>query len=184
MGKCNLATSLTGEESHGWFSDILITGRFKTMCTLFLLMNFKNYYKLSPQISLEFWLKLPYNFSLPGDREGGVRTVSNIKPSYLRASFVSPNSCDFMHVSQGRSLAFATFLQKNILFIIFRHRRREGERKGESELHAPNWGPSRQPRHVPLLGIEPVTLWFAGWCSVHWATPARVSFGHFWSTFL
>ena len=36
------------------------------------------------------------------------------------------------------------------------------------------WGPGRQPRHVPWLGIEPVTFWFTGWCSIHWATPARV----------
>ena len=25
------------------------------------------------------------------------------------------------------------------------------------------WGPGPQPRHVPWLGIEPATLWFAGW---------------------
>ena len=30
-----------------------------------------------------------------------------------------------------------------------------------------------QPRHVPWLGINLETLWFAGWCSIHWATPAR-----------
>ena len=23
------------------------------------------------------------------------------------------------------------------------------------------------------LGIKPATFWFAGWCSIHWATPAR-----------
>ena len=28
-------------------------------------------------------------------------------------------------------------------------------------------GPGLQPRHVPQLGIEPVTLWFAGLRSVH-----------------
>ena len=38
---------------------------------------------------------------------------------------------------------------------------------------APYWGPGPQPRHVPWLGIELVTLWFTGWCSIHWATPAR-----------
>ena len=32
---------------------------------------------------------------------------------------------------------------------------------------APYWGPGLQPRHVPRLGIEPVTLWFTGWCTVH-----------------
>ena len=36
--------------------------------------------------------------------------------------------------------------------------------------HDPYWGPGVQPRHVPWLGIEPVTLGFAGWHSIHWAT--------------
>ena len=39
--------------------------------------------------------------------------------------------------------------------------------------HAPYWGPGLQPRHVPWLGIEPATPWFAGWSFIHWATPAR-----------
>ena len=39
-------------------------------------------------------------------------------------------------------------------------------------LHTPYWGPGPPPRHVPWLGIEPVTLW--GWHSIHWATLARV----------
>ena len=39
--------------------------------------------------------------------------------------------------------------------------------------HTPHWGPGPAPRHVPCLGVEPVTLLFAGWCSVHGATPAR-----------
>ena len=50
-------------------------------------------------------------------------------------------------------------------------------------LHAPYWGPGPQPRHVPWLGIKPATLWFAGWCSIHWAIPARacsLNFSHFW----
>ena len=29
-------------------------------------------------------------------------------------------------------------------------------------FHTPYWGPGLQPRHVPQLGIKPVTLWFAG----------------------
>ena len=28
-------------------------------------------------------------------------------------------------------------------------------------------------RHVPWLGIEPVTFLSTGWCSIHWTTPAR-----------
>ena len=37
----------------------------------------------------------------------------------------------------------------------------------------PYWGPGHQPRHVPWLGIKPARLWFTGWYSIHWATPAR-----------
>ena len=36
---------------------------------------------------------------------------------------------------------------------------------------APYWGPGLQPRHVPWLGTELVTLWLEG--QYHWATPAR-----------
>ena len=42
---------------------------------------------------------------------------------------------------------------------------------------APKWGPGLQPRHVPWLRIELVTLWFTGWHSIHWATPARAKKG-------
>ena len=54
---------------------------------------------------------------------------------------------------------------------LFRERGREGEREGEKHpceretsisclSHTPNWGPGLQPRHVPWLGIEPVTFLF------------------------
>ena len=56
----------------------------------------------------------------------------------------------------------------------------KGERKRGKETsmcgclsRAPYWGPGPLPRHVPWLGIEPVTLCFAGGHSIHWATPAR-----------
>ena len=39
--------------------------------------------------------------------------------------------------------------------------------------HAPNQGPSLQSKNVPWWGVEPVTFWFAGQCSVLGATPAR-----------
>ena len=57
---------------------------------------------------------------------------------------------------------------------------RKGGRRRQRETsvcgcfsHAPYWGPGPQHQHVPRLGIEPATLWFAGWCSIHRATPAR-----------
>ena len=54
--------------------------------------------------------------------------------------------------------------------------RGEGREK-ERERNISVWLPlGPPPRHVPWLGIEPETLWFAGWFSVHWATTARGSF--------
>ena len=73
------------------------------------------------------------------------------------------------------------FLRFNLF--IFRQWGREGEREGEkhqcvvaSHLPAPpltHWGPGPQPRHVPWLGIELVTIRFTGWHSVHRATLVR-----------
>ena len=75
------------------------------------------------------------------------------------------------------------FINFIILFylFIFRERGREGEREGEKHqcvvpLARPLLGAGRsglQPGHVPWLGIKPVTLWFTGQHSIHWATPAR-----------
>ena len=68
-----------------------------------------------------------------------------------------------------------------IFLFILRERGREGEKEGEKHQcvvasHAPPTGDlAWQPRHVLWLGIEPATLWFAGWHSIHWTTPARVS---------
>ena len=39
--------------------------------------------------------------------------------------------------------------------------------------HTPYQGFGPQPKHVPWLGIELVTLWFAGWHSICRATPTR-----------
>ena len=53
-----------------------------------------------------------------------------------------------------------------ILFICFqREGKRRRKRGRETSIcgclsHTPYWGPGLQPRHVPWLGIEPVTLWF------------------------
>ena len=74
-------------------------------------------------------------------------------------------------------LGHLLFFLRFYLFI-FRERGKEGEREISMcgcLSHAPYWGPGLQPRHVPWLGIKPVNLWFAGWCSIHWATPARAA---------
>ena len=69
--------------------------------------------------------------------------------------------------------SFVSFFK--IYLLIFRERRREGEREREKHQclsRIPCGGFGLQPRHVPWLGIELGTLWFSGWCSVHRATPA------------
>ena len=74
-----------------------------------------------------------------------------------------------------------SFLKKKKFYLfIFRKMGREGEKhwcvRDTSTgclSHTPNQGPGLQPRHVHWLGIEPATLWFSGWCSIHWVTPAR-----------
>ena len=61
-------------------------------------------------------------------------------------------------------------------FYLFIFREKEGRRKRADKhqiLARPKWGPGLQPRHVAWLGIKPVTFQFAGWHSIHWATPAR-----------
>ena len=62
---------------------------------------------------------------------------------------------------------------------------RKGGREREGEKHqcvvasyAPPRGPGPQPRHVPQLGIEPVTHCFTGRHSLHRAMPARAQ--NFW----
>ena len=71
------------------------------------------------------------------------------------------------------------FIFKDFVYFILE---RGGERKRGRETsmcdclsHAPYGGLDLQPKHVPWLGIEPVTPWFAGWRSIHSATPARTS---------
>ena len=61
--------------------------------------------------------------------------------------------------------------------------RGEGKEKGRETTcgwlsHAPYWGPGPQRRHVPWLGIKPLTLWFTAPHPIHWATPARADSFH------
>ena len=52
------------------------------------------------------------------------------------------------------------------LKLLKRNRKRRRKRRRETSMCgclsvAPHWGPGLQPRHVPWLGIEPTTLYFA-----------------------
>ena len=75
------------------------------------------------------------------------------------------------------------FLRFFILFI-FRQREREGEREGEKHqcVVASPVPPTGDLAHnsgtcPAWLGIKPATLWFTGWCLIHWATTARAHDG-------
>ena len=67
-----------------------------------------------------------------------------------------------------RSLLF--YLKDFIYLFLERGGGREKERETSMHgclSHAPYWGPDPQPRHVPRLGIELVTLWFTGQQSIN-----------------
>ena len=80
------------------------------------------------------------------------------------------------HGVQLRTIVFFFFLR--FYLFIFREKGREGKKRSKTSmcaclLQASYWGHSLQPSHVPWLGIQPVTLWFPGPLSIHWATIAR-----------
>ena len=86
---------------------------------------------------------------------------------------------------QVKIICLMSFYFFNLYLFIFSQRGREGEREGEKHqcLVAsckPHTGkPGLQPRHVPQLGIELATIWFAGQRSIHRATPAGVYLPNF-----
>ena len=79
------------------------------------------------------------------------------------------------------TLALTSFSSMGFFLIIYLLIFRKSGRKEGRETsigcpsHAPYWGPGPQPRHVPWLEIKPATLWFTGWYSIHWATPAGLT---------
>ena len=65
--------------------------------------------------------------------------------------------------SKARGYVLLKFYFLRIYLFIFREREK-GREKGREKtsvsclLHAPSWGPSPQPRHVPQLGIKPANF--------------------------
>ena len=76
---------------------------------------------------------------------------------------------------QQNSVKFFNFFK----FYLFLERWERKEKKRNINvwlpLIHPYWGRVLQPKHVPWLGIELVTLWFTGQHLIHRATPARAS---------
>ena len=75
-----------------------------------------------------------------------------------------------------------TLFKKKDFMYLFLEGKGERKRRRETSMSGclsctPSWGPGLQLRHVPWLGIEPVTLWFTGLYSIHWVTPARATYG-------
>ena len=88
-------------------------------------------------------------------------------------------SWTLIYVSYRNSWAIQILPNFKKYFIYLFLREGKGGRKKETSTmcaclsHTPYWGPGLQLRHVPCLEIELATLWFSGWHSTHWATPAR-----------
>ena len=80
------------------------------------------------------------------------------------------------HVSHNGQAHFNHF-KKNDFIYLFLDGGESREKERERNINwlplapAPIEGPAPQPRHVPWLGMEPVTFRFAGWCLTNWATP-------------
>ena len=77
-----------------------------------------------------------------------------------------------------------TFFLKKRFYLFFREVKGGRKRRREISMSGclsctPYWGLRSQPRHVPWLGIEPVTLWFSGRHSIHWTIPARAVYNLF-----
>ena len=94
--------------------------------------------------------------------------VTGFLNSHFKTLFRSVNILKFRTIHSFIKLFFF-FLR--FLKFIFRGKGREGEREGEKHqcvvaFSTPptgaHWGPGPQARHVPWLGIEPVTLCFSG----------------------
>ena len=84
-------------------------------------------------------------------------------------------------INTGWPLGHGLFFFLDFIYLFSeRGEGRDNEGKKNTNVWLPltcplNWGPGPQPRHVPWVGIELATLWFAGRRSVHWGTPAKAT---------
>ena len=115
-----------------------------------------------------------------GERKGRSKTLTKFCTTPTRDLACNPGMCPNQELSQwpvglqarvqpteshqpGQECVFLFFVFRFYLFL-----EREVKEKGRETSMcgciswAPYWGPGPQPRHVPWLGMEPVTLSFAG----------------------
>ena len=76
----------------------------------------------------------------------------------IRVSILNLSSGYTSFLKSSLKTYYGLFFRRFCLFI-FREREREGKREGNINVWLPL---TRPPRHVPWLGVEPVTLWFVG----------------------
>ena len=75
---------------------------------------------------------------------------------------------------------FRKFHLKKYFIFLFLERQEGREKEMEKNINVwlplacPMLGTWTATQACALLTEKLVTLWFAGWCSIHWATPARV----------
>ena len=103
------------------------------------------------------------------------------QPCYSHRTFLS----GWEILSIYLSIYHLSFFKDFIYLFLEREEGRENER--ERNIHVrekywlvafcryPSWGPNPQPGHMPWLGIEPVTVHFAGRHPTNAATPARAT---------
>ena len=104
--------------------------------------------------------------------------MSHFLPLVISYFMIFSLQAELLSFPSGFPFIFLRFY----FYLLFFREGKGGRKRGRETStcvclsRAPYWGPGPQPRHVPWLGIELMTLWFAGWCSIHWATPARARF--------
>ena len=121
---------------------------------------------------------------LPQEHWNWILGMARTRSVWLVWDCASPNS--LLSVVQVRTLSLLVvlgFFQMYLFLEKGKGRKKERDRNievwniHELPLVRPLLGTWPQPRHMPLLGIEAATLWFAGWLSIHWPTqPGPMSY--------
>ena len=122
------------------------------------------------------WILFP---KLNGASHSELNLANSASRHGHRSQPVLHSSCVTYYVCDLKQVTWPLFFLFKILFIYFLQSRKGGRKRGRETsmcgclLCVSYWGPGLQPRHVPWLGIQLAALWFKGWHSIHWTTPAR-----------